>query len=77
MAAMLKFTCEQCGHRIATPSRRLSQLVTCPECGHATHPLANQILSQRTAPPGKSVELAPASTAAPASMSPTVPRALP
>lgn len=47
MAGMLKFTCEQCGHRIATPPRRLGQLVTCPECGHATHPLAGEILSQR------------------------------
>lgn len=49
MSGMLKFTCEQCGHRIATPPRRLGQLVTCPECGHATHPLEGEILSQHAA----------------------------
>src|SRR5688572_25899007 len=47
MAAILKFKCEQCGQRIAVQPRHLNKLITCPECGQATHPLAEQIVSAR------------------------------
>ena len=40
---MLKFRCQHCGQRIAVPARHLGRLVTCAECGAATHPLAEQI----------------------------------
>lgn len=39
---MLKFRCQHCGQRIAVPARHLGKLVTCAECGRATHPLAEQ-----------------------------------
>ena len=42
---MRKFCCAHCGHRLAVPPRHLDKLVTCPECGQATHPLACEILS--------------------------------
>src|SRR4051795_9554754 len=42
---MRKFCCAHCGHRLAVPPRHLDKLVTCPECGKATHPLAVEILS--------------------------------
>lgn len=42
---MRKFCCAHCGHRLAVPPRHLDKLVTCPECGRATHPLAVEILS--------------------------------
>ena len=41
---MLKFRCQQCGQRVAVPSRHLGKLVTCSECGVQTHPLAEQIV---------------------------------
>lgn len=49
---MLKFRCQHCGQRIAVPARHLGKLVTCAECGHRTHPLAEQIVKekQRAAP---------------------------
>lgn len=47
MAGILKFKCEQCGQRIAVQPRHLNRLITCPECGQATHPLAEQIVSAR------------------------------
>src|SRR5215213_11406514 len=47
MAAILKFKCERCGQRIAVQPRHLNKLITCPECGQATHPLAEQIVSAR------------------------------
>jgi predicted RNA-binding Zn-ribbon protein involved in translation (DUF1610 family) len=52
---MLKFRCQQCGQRIAVPSRHLGKLVTCSECGAQTHPLAEQIVgssSSRVSGPG-------------------------
>ncbi|QOV89873.1 hypothetical protein [Humisphaera borealis] len=42
---MKKFTCGHCGGRIAVTPRNLGKLVTCPECGKATHPLAADILA--------------------------------
>jgi DNA-directed RNA polymerase subunit RPC12/RpoP len=42
---MRKFCCAHCGHRLAVPPRHLDKLVTCPECGKSTHPLACEILS--------------------------------
>src|SRR5277367_4251211 len=42
---MLKFRCQHCGQRIAVGARHLGKLVTCPECGEPTHPLAEQIVS--------------------------------
>ena len=47
MAGILKFKCERCGQRIAVQPRHLNKLITCPECGEATHPLAEQIVSAR------------------------------
>jgi predicted RNA-binding Zn-ribbon protein involved in translation (DUF1610 family) len=46
--AMLKFQCERCGERIAVQPRHLNQLVCCPQCGNATHPLAGQILTMHS-----------------------------
>jgi len=42
---MLKFRCQHCRQRIAVGTRHLGKLVTCPECGEPTHPLAEQIVS--------------------------------
>src|SRR5438045_2074065 len=47
---MRKFCCAHCGHRLAVPPRHLDKLVTCPECGRATHPLAVEILSATGVP---------------------------
>src|SRR6476646_1240103 len=47
---MRKFCCAHCGHRLAVPPRHLDKLVTCPECGKATHPLACEILSATGVP---------------------------
>jgi hypothetical protein len=47
MAAILKFKCERCGQRIAVQPKHLNKLITCPECGQSTHPLAEQIVSAR------------------------------
>ena len=46
---MLKFRCQHCGQRIAVPARHLGKLVTCAECGRATHPLAQEIERAREA----------------------------
>jgi hypothetical protein len=46
---MLKFRCQHCGQRIAVPARHLGKLVTCAECGQATHPLAEQIVAKQPA----------------------------
>jgi hypothetical protein len=45
---MLKFRCQHCGQRIAVPKRHLGKLVTCAECGQATHPLAEQIVKAKS-----------------------------
>lgn len=47
---MKKFTCGHCGQRIAVAGRRLHGLVTCPECGRETHPLAEQIVAAHVPP---------------------------
>ena len=44
---MLKFRCQHCGQRIAVPARHLGKLVTCAECGQATHPLAEQLVKAK------------------------------
>lgn len=41
---MLKFRCQHCGQRIAVPARHLGKLVTCGECGAATHPVAQGLV---------------------------------
>jgi hypothetical protein len=48
---MLKFRCQHCGQRIAVPARHLGKLVTCAECGAATHPLAEQIVQAKPQTP--------------------------
>src|SRR5262245_1104735 len=62
---MRKFSCVHCGHRLAVQPRHLGRLVTCPECGRATHPLADQILgnsatesTSKTASPAKQTSCA-------------------
>jgi predicted RNA-binding Zn-ribbon protein involved in translation (DUF1610 family) len=55
---MLKFRCQQCGQRIAVPSRHLGKLVTCSECGAQTHPLAEQIVGSSARPAAPSKETA-------------------
>jgi predicted RNA-binding Zn-ribbon protein involved in translation (DUF1610 family) len=42
---MKKFICGHCGGRIAVPPKHLGRLVTCPDCGKPTHPLAADILA--------------------------------
>ena len=63
---MLKFRCQHCGQRIAVPARHLGKLVTCAECGQATHPLAEQLAKAgaaaapvETAPPAVATALPP------------------
>jgi len=46
---MIRFRCQQCGHRIAVPSRHLRRLAVCPDCGATTHPVARQITKPATA----------------------------
>jgi len=74
---MRKFSCTHCGHRLAVPPKHLGRLVTCPECGRETHPLAEQILSlsgaggPATANPANPA--APAAGATPAAVDPSAP----
>lgn len=48
---MLKFRCQHCGQRIAVPARHLGKLVTCGECGAATHPVAQGLVEKAKAAP--------------------------
>src|SRR4051812_37887578 len=78
---MRKFSCTHCGQRLAVPPRHLGRLVTCPECGRETHPLAEQILSLSGAgrasatptTPNAANPAAPAPGAAPVAADPSVP----
>src|SRR5688572_6616801 len=63
---MLKFRCQPCQQRIAVPARHLGKLVTCAECGRATHPLAREIVETRPA----AAAATPPTTAPPASQAP-------
>ena len=62
---MLKFRCQHCQQRIAVPARHLGKLVTCAECGRATHPLAREIVEARAA-----ALATPSTTAPPISQTP-------
>src|SRR5688572_13835328 len=53
MASMLKFTCQQCGGRIAIQPKHIGRLVTCPDCGATTHPLAGDLEAARAGPTNK------------------------
>jgi predicted RNA-binding Zn-ribbon protein involved in translation (DUF1610 family) len=46
---MIRFHCGHCGHRIAVQKRQLGTMIVCPDCGQATHPIAEQVIKQRTA----------------------------
>jgi len=48
---MMKFRCQHCGQRIAVPPRHLGKLVTCGECGAATHPVAQGLVEKTKAAP--------------------------
>ena len=40
---MIRFRCQQCGHRIAVSRRHLGRLAVCPDCGATTHPVARHV----------------------------------
>jgi len=75
---MRKFCCAHCGHRLAVPPRHLDKLVTCPECGQATHPLAVEILSATgVAAPGNAAQGGKSPVASGTGTGPATPEAAP